>query len=43
MAKSYAYGIIKDYWSKVGSDISTSLEMTGLQIWSIGFFLNFTK
>ena len=38
---SFAYGIIKGFWAKVGSDISTSLEMTGLQIWSIDFFLYF--
>ena len=31
--------IIKGSWAKVSSDISTSLEMTGLQSWSIDFFL----
>ena len=31
--------IIKGFWAKVGGDISTSLEMMGLQSWSIGFFL----
>ena len=40
---SFVYVIAKGYWTKVGGDISTSLEMTGLQIWSIGFFLYFTK
>ena len=36
---SFAYGIIKGSWAKVRSDISTSLEMTGLQSWGIEFFL----
>ena len=36
---SFVYVIAKDYWPKVVSDISTSLEMTGLQSWSIDFFL----
>ena len=36
---SFLYVIAKGYWAKVGSDISTSLEMTGLQSWSIDFFL----
>ena len=29
--------IVKGSWAKVGSDISTSLKMTGLQSWSIEF------
>ena len=32
----------KGYWAKVGNDISTILEMTPLQSWSIVFFLYFT-
>jgi len=36
---SFAYGIMKGPWAKVGSNISTSLEMTGLQSWGIDFFL----
>ena len=36
---SFVYVIVKGSWAKVGSDISTSLEMTGLQSWSIDFFL----
>ena len=36
---SFVYVIAKGYWPKVGSDISTSLEMTALQSWSIDFFL----
>ena len=36
---SFVYIIVKGSWAKVGSDISTSLEMTGLQSWSIDFFL----
>ena len=36
---SFVYVIAKGYLAKVGSDISTSLEMTGLQSWSIDFFL----
>ena len=31
--------IVKGSWVKVGGDISTSLEMTSLQSWSIDFFL----
>ena len=38
---SFVYIIVKGSWAKVGSDISTSLEMTGLQSWSIDFFLIF--
>ena len=33
------YVVVKGSWAKVGSDIFTSLEMTGLQSWSIDFFL----
>ena len=36
---SFVYVIVKGSWAKVGSDISTSLEMTCLQSWSIDFFL----
>ena len=36
---SFVYVIAKGYWAKVGSDIYSSLEMTGLQNWSIDFFL----
>ena len=36
---SFAYVIAKGYWARVGRDISTSLEMTALQSWSIDFFL----
>ena len=36
---SFVYVIAKGSWAKDGSDISTSLEMTGLQSWSIDFFL----
>ena len=38
-SSSFAYGIIKSSWIKVGSDISTSLEMIGVQSWGIDFFL----
>ena len=34
---SIVHVIAKGYWAKVGSDISSSLEMTGPQSWSIGF------
>ena len=40
---SFAYIIIKGSWAKVGSDILISLKMTGLQSWSVDFFLYFTK
>ena len=36
---SFVYDIIKGSWAKVSSDISSSIEMTGLQSWSIDFFL----
>ena len=36
---SFACVIVKGSWAKDGSDISTSLEMTGLQSWGIDFFL----
>ena len=36
---SFVYDIVKGFCAKVGSDISTSLEMTALQSWSIDFFL----
>ena len=36
---SFVYVIAKSSWAKDGGDISTSLEMTGLQSWSIDFFL----
>ena len=36
---SIAHVISKGSWAKDGSDISISLEMTGLQSWSIDFFL----
>ena len=36
---SFVYVFAKAYWAKVGSDISTSLKMTGLQSWSIDFFI----
>ena len=36
---SFVFVITKCSWAKDGSDISTSLEMTGLQSWSIDFFL----
>ena len=36
---SFVYVIAKGSWAKDGSDISTSLEMTALQSWSIDFFL----
>ena len=38
---SFVYIIIKCSWAKDGSDIFTSLKMTGLQSWSIDFFLFF--
>ena len=38
---SFVYIIVKGSWAKVGNDISTSLEMTGLQSYSIDFFLSF--
>ena len=37
----FVYIIVKGSWAKVGSDIFTSLKMTGLQSWSIDFFLLF--
>ena len=36
---SFVYNIVKGSCAKVGSDISTSLEMTALQSCSIDFFL----
>jgi len=35
---SFAYGIIKGFRAKVGSNISTILEMMGIQSSSIDFF-----
>ena len=37
---SFLYVIVRGSWAKVGGDISTSLEMTGLQSWSIDFFVS---
>ena len=34
----FLYIIVKGSWAKIGDNISTSLEMTGLQIWSVDFF-----
>ena len=38
---SFVHVIVKGFWAKVGSDISTSLKMTGLQSRSIDFFPSF--
>ena len=37
----FVYVIVKGSWANVGTDIFTSLEMTGLQDWSIDFFSSF--
>ena len=36
---SFTFIDAKGSWTKVGGDISTSHEKTGLQSWSIDFFL----
>jgi len=38
---SFVSIVVKGSWAKVGIDISTGLEMTGLQSWIIDFFLFF--
>jgi len=38
---SFIFIGVKDSWSKVGTDISTSFEITGLESWRLEIFLYF--